>query len=250
MSISVVNHLRQLSLSGAAAALRHQIDQPETFGSLSFEARLELLLEHELNTRSQRRQQRLIRQAGFKLQASLGGIEYRDERNLRRERIAQLAQCDWLARGQNVFVTGPCGSGKTFVACALGHNACTHGYKVLYGATARWFGELEQARLDGSYLARMGQLANTHLLIFDDFALTPLGKDACYDLMAMMDDRYAQHSTMIVSQLPPDQWYGAIGDNTLAEAILDRLMHNAHRIALEGESMRKRIALDSAMPSG
>lgn len=153
--------------------------------------------------------------------------------------IARLAQGDWLERAQNLLITGPCGSGKTYLACAIGHNACLQGYSVRYYRVSRLMLALTQSKADGSYLKMLLQLQKTQLLIIDDWGLEPLKPALCNDLLAIMDDRHGQKSTLVASQLPTDQWYAAIGDNTLADAILDRLMHNSHRLQLKGESMRK-----------
>ena len=242
MNTQTITHLRQLKLGGMAAALQTQLEQVGTYESLPFVERLGLLLEQENLTREQRKQERLIRQARFKLRASVQDIDYQHPRNITASQIAQLAQGDWINRGQNLLATGPCGSGKTYLACALGHNACLHGYSVRYWRLSRLLLELTQAKADGSYHKQLKQLAKIQLLIIDDWGLEPLKPAHRNDLMEIMDDRYGTTSTLIISQLPTDQWYASIGDNTLADAILDRLMHNAHRLQLKGESMRKLMA--------
>lgn len=235
-------HLRQLRLGAMADALQTQLEQPATYEGLSFLERLELLIEHEHLSREQRKQHRLVRQARFKLRATLQDIDYQHKRNITRSQLAQLGKCDWLERGQNLLVTGPCGSGKTYLACALGHSACLKGYSVRYFRLSRLWLMMAQAKADGSYQKELKVLSNTRLLIVDDWGLEPLTQPQRNDLMEIMDDRHGETSTMILSQLPTDQWYATIGDNTLADAILDRLMHNAHRLNLKGESMRKRMA--------
>ena len=155
--------------------------------------------------------------------------------------MAQLAQIDWLERGQNLLITGPCGSGKTYLGCAIGHQACLNGLSARYYRISRLMLALTQAKADGTYQKTLNQLSKINLLILDDWGLEALSPAHRNDLMEIMDDRHGTQSTMIISQLPTDQWYAAIGDNTLADAILDRLMHNAHRWALNGESMRKRL---------
>ncbi len=206
---------------------------------LSFIERLSLLLEQENLQREQRKQQRLIRQARFKLNACVQDIDYQHPRNLKKSQLAQLAQGDWINRSQNLLLTGPCGSGKTYLACALGHNACMQGYSVRYYRLSRLLLELTQTKADGTYHKKLQQLAKIQLLIIDDWGLETLKPAQRNDLMEIMDDRHGDTSTAVISQLPTDQWYAAIGDNTLADAILDRLMHNAHRLLLKGESMRK-----------
>ncbi len=239
MTTHTLTALRQLKLGGMANALQNQLEQVGTYEGLAFTERLALLVEQETLSREQRKQERLIRQAHFKLSACVQDIDYEHPRNLTPAKIARLAQGDWINRGQNLLMTGPCGSGKTYLACALGHNACLHGYSVRYYRLSRLLLELTQAKADGSYHKQLKQLAKVQLLVIDDWGLEPLKPAHRNDLMEIMDDRHGQTSTLVISQLPTDQWYASIGDNTLADAILDRLMHNAHRLQLKGESMRK-----------
>jgi DNA replication protein DnaC len=239
MTTQTLTALRQLKLGGMASALQSQLEQVGTYEGLAFTERLALLVEQECLSREQRKQERLIRQAHFKLAACVQDIDYQHPRNLTKAQIARLAQGDWINRGQNLLMTGPCGSGKTYLACALGHNACLHGYSVRYFRLSRLLLELTQAKADGSYHKQLKQLARVQLLLIDDWGLEPLKPAHRNDLMEIMDDRHGQTSTVVISQLPTDQWYASIGDNTLADAILDRLMHNAHRLQLKGESMRK-----------
>jgi DNA replication protein DnaC len=239
MSTETLVQLRQFKLGGMAASLQNQLEQPGTYEPLSFIERLNLLLDQEQLSRQQRKQDRLIRQARFKLRASITAIDYQHPRNITPAQVAQLAQPDWIRRAQNLLITGPCGSGKTYLACAIGHNACLHGMAVRYYRLSRLLLELTQAKADGSYHRLLQQLAKIQLLIIDDWGLEPLKTAQRNDLLEIMDDRHQSTSTLMISQLPTDQWYAAIGDNTLADAILDRLMHNAHRLPLKGESMRK-----------
>ncbi|MDH3376894.1 MAG: IS21-like element helper ATPase IstB [Gammaproteobacteria bacterium] len=239
MNTQLNQRLRELKLSGMASALTSQLEQLGTYEELTFVERLSLLLEQECLTREQRKQQRLIRQARFKLSASIQDIDYQHARNITKKRIAQLAQEDWIQRAHNLLITGPCGSGKTYLACALGHNACLRGISVRYYRLSRLMLELTQAKADGTYHKLLTRIAKIQLLIIDDWGLETLTTSHRHDLMEIMDDRHGHSSTMMLSQLPTDQWYATIGDNTLADAILDRLMHNAHRLQLKGESMPK-----------
>lgn len=238
MTAETMTALRQLKLGGMAHALQGQLEQVGTYEGLDFTERLALLVDQEILTRDQRKQERLIRQARFKLAACVADIDYQHRRNLKKAAVASLAQGDWIRRGQNLLITGPCGSGKTYLACALGHNACRHGDSVRYYRLSRLLLELTQGKADGSYHKELKKLARTRVLIIDDWGLEKLATSHRNDLLEIMDDRHAQASTIVVSQLPTDQWYASIGDNTLADAILDRLMHNAHRLQLTGESMR------------
>lgn len=242
-----LTRLRDLRLPGMAQALTQQTEQPATYDPLPFLDRLALLVESECLQREQRKQDRLLRQARFKLRATLQDIDYQHPRNLAQAQVATLAQGEWLQRNRNLLITGPCGSGKTFIACALGHQACRQGHTTRYFRLARLFLTLTQAKADGSYHKLLNQLAHTRLLILDDWGMETLTSAQRHDLMHLMDDRYQAASTMMVSQLPVDQWYAVIGDNTLADAILDRLIHNTHRLTLKGESIRKKqAAIDSS----
>lgn len=234
-----LTQLRHLKLNGMATALAMQTEQPGNYDNLSFEERIGLLTDSEQHEREQRKQQRLLKAAKLKINAHARDIDYAQPRGLNQSMMASLLQCDWINKHQNLLLTGPCGSGKTYLACALAHNACTKGYSAKYYRLSRLMLELTQAKADGTYSKALQQLARLNMLIMDDWGLEPLNAAQRNDLMEIMDDRNGSSSTVIISQLPTDQWYQSIGDNTLADAILDRLMHNAHRINLKGESMRK-----------
>lgn len=234
-----ITQLKQLKLSGMAEALAAQAEQPGTYEGLPFMDRLDLLADQEAQARERRKQQRLLKAARFKLNANARDIDYEHSRGLKQSMMASLLQCNWLGKAQNILLTGPCGTGKTWLACALGHSACMKGFQVKYYRISRLLLELNQSKADGSYTKALRALARVDLLILDDWGLEPLSAAQRNDLMEIMDDRHGNASTLIASQLPTDQWYQSIGDNTLADAILDRLMHNAHRMNLKGESMRK-----------
>lgn len=245
MTAQTLHRLRELKLGGMASALEQQLQQIDTFEALPFVERLSLLLEQEYSLRENRKQQRLIRQARFRVSATVQEIDYQHKRNIKREVIARLAQGDWIERKQNLLITGPCGSGKTYIACALGHACCLREHGVRYYRLSRLLQELTQAKADGSYTKLLKQLSRTNVLVLDDWGLEPLQPAHRHDLLEILDDRHDNASTVVISQLPLDQWYLSIGDNTLADAILDRLMHNAHKLNLlleGGDSMRKRYA--------
>ena len=239
---NILSQLRQLKLSGMAIAIQSQIEQPGTYEGLSFEERIQFLIDQELTERSQRKQQRLIRAAKFKIQAHAQAIDYHHPRGLKQSQMASLLQCDWIAKGQNLLLSGPCGSGKTWLSCAIGHSACMKRYSVRYYRISRLLLELTQSKADGSYSKFLNALNKFQWLILDDWGLEPLKAAQRNDLLEIMDDRHGSLATTMISQLPTDQWYHSIGDNTLADAILDRLMHNSHRLNLKGESMRKIVA--------
>lgn len=235
----VLTQLRQLKLNGMAHALAMQTEQPGHYDELSFDERIQLLVDNEARDREQRKQTRLLKSAKLKLHANAQDIDYSHPRGLKKAQMATLLQCEWLTKHQNLLLTGPCGSGKTYLACALAHTACMKGHSAKYYRLSRLMLELTQAKADGTYSKVLQQIAKIEMLILDDWGLEPLKAAQRNDLMEIMDDRNGATSTVIISQLPTDEWYQSIGDNTLADAILDRLMHNAHRIKLKGESMRK-----------
>ena len=239
MNTQILARLRQLKLPAMAEALDTQLEQVGAYEDLPFLERLGLLIEHEALSREHRKHDRLIAQARFKLRAHLQDIDYEQPRNFNKSQIARLGQGEWIERAQNLLITGPCGSGKTNLGCALGHSACLLGHSVRYYRLSRLLMALTQAKADGTYAKQLRALSRTRVLLIDDWGLETLKPIHRNDLMEIMDDRHEQASTVIISQLPTDQWYASIGDNTFADAILDRLMHNAHRLPLKGESMRK-----------
>jgi DNA replication protein DnaC len=236
-----LDKLQQLRLTGMLKALREQLDLPE-IETLSFDERLGLLTDRELTERDNRRLQTRLRQAKLKQNACLEDIDYRASRGLDKATITQLATGQWIQQGLNVILLGPTGVGKTWIGCALAHHACRQGYTVRYLRLPRLVEELRLAHADGRFPKLMNTLAKTELLLLDDWGLTSLDTEARRDLLELLDDRHGQRSTLVTSQLPLEHWHEIIGDPTLADAILDRLVHNAYRITLKGESMRKRNA--------
>jgi DNA replication protein DnaC len=233
--------LNRLKLYGMAAALSEQLIQSAAAG-LAFEDRLALLVEREVAYRENRRLARLLQLAQFKQRACVEDIDYRARRGLDRNRLASLASCDWIRSAQNLLIHGATGCGKTFLACALGQQACRQGLSALYLRAPRLFDELSVGHADGSFRKRLAAIAKVDLVLIDDFAIAPMGARERTDLLELLDDRVGTRSTLITSQLPIEHWHDYLGDPTLADAILDRLVHSAHTIPLEGDSMRKRTA--------
>jgi len=233
-----LERLRALKLTGMAEALAQQREQPQTH-ALAFEERLALLIEREHLHRDNRRLARLLSAAKLRVNACVEDIDYHHARGLQRSQMAALASGDWIERAQNLCLTGPSGCGKTWLACALGNQACRQGRSVRYLRLPRLLEQLRIAHGDGSWGRVMRQLARMQLLILDDWGLAMLNATERSDLMELIEERHGRHATLIASQLPVDTWHALIGEATLADAILDRLLHNAHRLALSGESMRR-----------
>jgi DNA replication protein DnaC len=236
--------LHALKLTGILDALEQQQTQPETH-DLAFDDRFALLVDREVLYRENRRLGRLLKAAKLRVDACVEDIDYRHPRGLQKARMAQLASLDWIRQSLNLCLTGPTGCGKTWLACALGNQACRHGLSVRYLRLPTLLEQLRIAHGDGSYVRLMGQLLKTDLLVLDDWGIQPLTGAQPTDLMEVIEDRHDRRSTLIASQLPIEHWHDCIGEATLADAILDRLLHGAHRLTLTGESMRKdRAAID------
>ena len=231
--------LKTLRLDGMAAAWAEQRASAET-GRLAFDERFGLLVDAEWLARENKRLTRCLKEAKLKIsQACVEDVDYPVKRELDRAVVRQLATCRWVAEHQNVTVTGMTGTGKTFVACALAQQACRKGYRAIYRRASRLYDELRIARADGTYIRVLGKIARVDVLVIDDFALTAVGDDERRDLSEILEDRHGSRSTIVAGQLPPNKWHEYLGDPTLADAICDRLLPNAHRIVLKGPSRRK-----------
>lgn len=234
----LIEQLHALKLTGMAAALLHQREQPNIH-ALPFEQRLGMLVEREMIERDNRRLSRLLKTAKLRVPACVEDVDYRHPRGIDRAYFTELTHGHWIERKQNLCLTGSTGTGKTWLACASGNQACRQGYSVRYLRVPRLFEHLRIAHGDGSYPKLMSQLAKTDLLILDDWGIQKMNSAQRNDLMEVIEDRHGLKSTLIASQLPIEHWHDYIGEATLADAILDRLLHNAHRLPLKGESMRK-----------
>lgn len=233
--------LNQLKLHGLAEGLVEQ-NQSSQYGDLSFEERLGMLIDREVNARDNRRLTKLLRGARLRYShACPEEIDFRTPRGLAKEAILSLAQNNWIRGKQNVIITGPTGSGKTFLSCALANSACRSGHSAYYIRLPRLLQEMHIARGDGSYGKLLTRLAKYALLVIDDWGLAKLSDKERRDLLEVLEDRHGISSTIVSSQIPLDKWHDTIGDPTIADAVLDRLVHNAHMItmSMKAESMRK-----------
>jgi DNA replication protein DnaC len=246
-----LDKLRELKLTGMQKTLIEQMDMPDR-DTLSFDERFSLLVDAEYTERENRRLQTRLKRARLRQAATIEDIDYRHPRGLDKALMLSLADCDWIRRRHNVIVTGPTGAGKSYLACALGNKACREGYRVLYFRITRLFQDLAIAKADGRYDKLLRTLAHSQLLILDDWGTAPLTDQQRRDLFEVTEDRYDRGSTIIAAQLPVKHWHETIGDPTLADAVLDRLIHNAYTITLKGESMRKLKTKDltPGKPSG
>jgi len=226
-----------LGLTGMAHAWEEQ--QKQDLADLSFEDRLALLIDREMVERENKRTKARLRVATLRQPATPEDVDYRAARGLDRTTFVRLTSGEWIDQHQNLLITGPTGTGKTWLACALGHRACRDNRATLYQRVPRLLEALALARGDGRYARILKSLVRVQLLILDDWGLVPLTQDQRRDVLEIIDDRFGRASTIVTSQLPVDHWHSHIGDPTIADAVLDRLLHTAHRIELKGDSMRK-----------
>ncbi len=231
--------MRRLKLTGMAEGLEQQLSQPSTHDELGFNERLALLIDRESTYRHNNKITRLLKAAKLKLQANPADIDYSHPRGLMKSQLADLLSTHWILQHHNVLITGPTGCGKTYLGCALATQACFLGLSVRYYRMPRLLEALTIAHGDGRFTRLTQQLAKTDLLVLDDWGLEKMNLSQRNDLLTIMDDRHGFKSTLVTSQLPTTQWHKTIGDATLADAILDRLLHNSHKLKLKGESMRK-----------
>lgn len=229
--------LNEMRLFGMARALEEQL-APDISG-IPFEQRLGMLVDREKDHRENRRLARLLKQAKLKQEACPEDVDFRYPRGLDRAVFFSLAECRWIRERHNLIITGPTGIGKTFVACALANKACRLGFKVRYWRTSRLLQAVSAARADGSHPALIRTLQKTELLLLDDWGIAPVQVEEARDLLDILEDRNQTQSTLVTSQMPISQWHDVLADPTLADAILDRLVHNAYKLELRGESMRK-----------
>jgi len=233
--------LTTMRFSGMATALEEQMKMGD-LRDIGFEERLGLLLDHEQAVRESRRLKTRLSKAKLRQNGSIEDIDFRHPRGLDKSLVLRLSDCQWIKDHNNLIITGPTGVGKSFLGCAFAQKACREGFNTLYLRMTKLFENLSLARGDGRYLKLLTSFAKADLLVLDDYGLIPLNQEQRHDFLEILEDRHGLKSTLVTSQLPIEHWHEQIGDPTLADAILDRLVHSAHKIKLEGDSMRKKKA--------
>jgi DNA replication protein DnaC len=238
MNEETLKKMKQMKFYGMTNAFRTSVEDGR-LALLTTDEMVSMLIEAEWDDRNNRRIDRHVRNARFRYKANLEQLFFDVNRNLDKNLLMRLSECSYIQRNENVLITGSTGIGKSYVASALGNQACTNGYKVFYTNTSKLFTKLKVSKADGSYLKEIARIEKQDLLILDDFGLQPLDNQSRIGLMEIVEDRHGKRSTIIASQLPVQQWHEIIGEPTIADAILDRLVHDAHRIEMVGESLRK-----------
>lgn len=234
---ATMQKLEEMRLSGFTRAYRDMMATGMN-NDFTIDEVISHLVQAEWDERYNKRLQRLITNARFRYQACMEQIDYIEKRNLDKTIMLRLSSCDWIAKKQNVLINGSTGLGKSYLSSALGHQACQQGYKVFYRNSIKLFDELKVAKADGNYNKEIRKIENQDLLIIDDFGLKPFDSIQRLILLELLEDRHGERSTLITSQLPVNKWYDVIGDPTIADAILDRLVHSSHRIDLDGDTLR------------
>jgi len=237
-----IEKLYAMKLNAMAEAFKEQMESPD-FSELAFHERFGLLVDRQWSWKEDRRMKRLLKNAKLKINACVEDIDYQSPRGLDKSVMMNLISCDWIRKHQNVIITGATGVGKTFIACALANKACRESFSALYARAPRFYYDPAIAKADGSYPKFFSKPAKTRLLVLDDLGLSPMTDSERRNLLEVIEDRNGSASTLVASQLPIDKWIEIIGEPTIADAIPDRLVHNAHKINLKGESMRKRHTL-------
>jgi len=238
MNEKTLTKMQHMKFYGMHGAFKTAIETGKT-DDYTIDEFVAYITEAEWDDRQNRKIERGIKNARFRYKATVEDIIYDSSRNIDRTKLMRLFDCSFIEKGESLLITGSSGVGKSYIASALGYQACIEGYRIMYFNAARLFAKLKMAKADGSYLKELARLERQHLLIFDDFGLQPLDNQNRMTLMEIIEDRHGRGSVIITSQLPVSDWYDIIGEKTISDAILDRLVHDAHRIELKGESLRK-----------
>jgi len=239
MNEQTLQKMKQMKFFGMVRAFRTSIENG-SMGQMTSDEMVSMLVNAEWDDRNNRRIERQMRNARFRYKANIEQLHFDVDRNLDKNQLMRMAECTFIQRKENLLITGSTGIGKSFIASAIGNQACTLGFKVLYTSSAKLFTRLKMAKADGSYIREIAKIERQDLLILDDFGLQPLDVSSRSVLMEIIEDRHGNRSTIITSQLPVAEWHEVIGEQTIADAILDRVVHDAHRMELAGESLRRK----------
>jgi DNA replication protein DnaC len=239
MNDQTIDKMNTMKLFGMVRAFRTSLESGDAERSTSDEL-LSMLVDSEWDERYNRKLDRSVKNARFRYKAAVEQINFDTDREINKNHVLRLADCAFIDKKENVLITGSTGIGKSYIASAIGHQACSLGYKVMYEHTAKLFARLKMSKADGTYLKEITRMEKQDLLIIDDFGIQPLDQLSRTILMEIIEDRHGKRSTLFTSQVPVSQWHEVIGEQTIADAILDRIIHDAHRLELKGESMRKK----------
>lgn len=243
MNTNTLEKMSTMKLIGMARAFRSTMEKGG-MQDLTADEMISQLVEAEWDERYNRKLERSVQRAHFRYKASIEQISYDHERTLDKNQVMRLADCNFIKRKENVIITGSTGIGKSYLASALGHQACSLGYKIMYLHSTKLFAKMKMAKADGSYLKELVKIEKQDLILIDDFGIQPLDSASRTVLMEIIEDRHGKASTMFTSQVPVNMWHEVIGEQTIADAILDRIVHDAHRVEMNGESMRKKKVIN------
>ncbi len=242
MNDQTIDKMKTMKLYGMLQTFRTSLEN-QSNTNLTTDEFISMLVQAEWDERYNRKLDRSLKNARFRYKAAIEQINFKSDRTLDKNQVLRLAECNFIAKKENVLITGSTGIGKSYIASAIGHQACSIGFKVLYEHTSKLFARLKMAKADGSYIKEVARIERQDLLILDDFGIQPLDAQSRTILMEVIEDRHEKRSTLLTSQVPVNKWFDVIGEQTVADAILDRIIHDAHRLELKGESLRKKKVL-------
>jgi DNA replication protein DnaC len=245
MNEASLEKMRKMKLFGMFRAFKTSLESGKT-EDYTLDEMIANLIESEWDDRRNRGIERQLKNARFRYKASIEELSYKTDRNIDKNQLQRFGECGFIGKNENILITGSTGIGKSYIASAIGHQACSLGYKVLYHNTSKLIGKLKIAKADGSYAKEVAKMERQNLLILDDFGIQPFDAQGRGMLMEIIEDRHGKGSIIITSQVPINKWYDIIGDKTMADAIMDRIIHQAHRVELKGESMRKKMKVEKA----